>query len=581
MHPPALLKDVIRPPKCSQLEVPLLIIPGSATGQSDFLDSDQTHTGRKTKVSNMTGEWARLLAFCASAVDQISDECKALLAGVSSTCNDDSNLLGCGRALVSLLAEEASEISTAFKSQLPVEPLDQTHIKDEELTSKRLDDILSVAYSKFYAFTYKDLPACWRQLYTDASILKFCFSLLQAVRHQETTAVSIERPTLAGLIKILDLSLILAGAVGRKRGRQWIDKALEMLGQSVTAHVGDGRRESGESESPAKRLKLGNGSPRSTRTGLSGDDATFSSSEPFTPPVKYPIKRIPNVTMESFQALLDNVADPKLGPEPVVITGVADSWPARTTNRWDMPSYLLSQTFGGSRLVPIEIGRSYVDEGWGQKLVTFSKFLRCYIDPSLLGNEESIGDDHDDNDQQQIGYLAQHELFTQLPALRRDILIPDYCYTSPPGHPSDPGMDQPELEEPQLNAWFGPPGTITPLHTDPYHNILTQVVGRKYVRLYSHLETERMHARGNEDGIEMSNTSMLDVGVFEGWEDDEQDQVLGDPESDSRESTKAAFGEIPYVDCILEPGDALYIPVGWWHYVRGLSVSFSVSFWWN
>ena len=36
-----------------------------------------------------------------------------------------------------------------------------------------------------------------------------------------------------------------------------------------------------------------------------------------------------------------------------------------------------------------------------------------------------------------------------------------------------------------------------------------------------------------------------------------------------------------YVDVILEEGEMLYVPVGWWHYVRSLEVSFSVSFWWN
>lgn len=41
------------------------------------------------------------------------------------------------------------------------------------------------------------------------------------------------------------------------------------------------------------------------------------------------------------------------------------------------------------------------------------------------------------------------------------------------------------------------------------------------------------------------------------------------------------FKKLEYLDCILDEGEVLYIPIGWWHYVRGLSVSFSVSFWWN
>jgi len=41
------------------------------------------------------------------------------------------------------------------------------------------------------------------------------------------------------------------------------------------------------------------------------------------------------------------------------------------------------------------------------------------------------------------------------------------------------------------------------------------------------------------------------------------------------------FGAAPFVDCVLNPGDVLYIPPLWWHYVRSESVSFSVSFWWD
>jgi hypothetical protein len=50
----------------------------------------------------------------------------------------------------------------------------------------------------------------------------------------------------------------------------------------------------------------------------------------------------------------------------------------------------------------------------------------------------------------------------QINELRRDIFIPDYCFAGGG-----------ELRS--LNAWFGPAGTVTPLHHDPHHNILAQV----------------------------------------------------------------------------------------------------------
>ena len=41
------------------------------------------------------------------------------------------------------------------------------------------------------------------------------------------------------------------------------------------------------------------------------------------------------------------------------------------------------------------------------------------------------------------------------------------------------------------------------------------------------------------------------------------------------------FPALEHFDAILAPGDMLYIPPRWWHYVKSLSVSFSVSFWWQ
>jgi lysine-specific demethylase 8 len=139
-----------------------------------------------------------------------------------------------------------------------------------------------------------------------------------------------------------------------------------------------------------------------------------------------------------------------------------------------------------------------------------------------------------------------------------------------------------EEQEPniQTNIWFGPAWTISPLHHDPYHNILCQVVGTKYVRLYSPHESSKLfprrkdepapHIRAKDDTatIDMSNTSSIDVAAMDLSPDEDWDAVY------------PGINQIPYLECILTAGDALYIPIGWWHYVRSCSVGISVSFWW-
>lgn len=70
-----------------------------------------------------------------------------------------------------------------------------------------------------------------------------------------------------------------------------------------------------------------------------------------------------------------------------------------------------------------------------------------------------------------IGYLAQHDLFSQIPQLREDILPePDYCAVLPEDECNGNILSQ---------IWFGPIGTYSPLHHDPYHNLLVQIVGIK------------------------------------------------------------------------------------------------------
>lgn len=64
------------------------------------------------------------------------------------------------------------------------------------------------------------------------------------------------------------------------------------------------------------------------------------------------------------------------------------------------------------------------------------------------------------------------------PPVRRDIMTPDYCALLLADEEDDSGA-----ESVATNAWFGPGGTVSPLHNDPFHNLLAQVVGSKRVSL--------------------------------------------------------------------------------------------------
>ena len=452
---------------------------------------------------------------------------------------------------------------------------------------KRLDYLLELADAKFMAFRFEVVPDCWRELYVDVRILMFHVGVLRSRMrrmwdegrrgwvngNEEEARVGKE---VDELVKMLDMALIVAGG-GPGRGRELINRLLELLEDAWDALRDNSDRRD------TKRFKASHDEYEQHHPTLrrQGETTSFSSAVAFEPPVSCPIERTNDVSMETFQKYID----PSTNPEPVtpiIFTDLMSDWPALTDRPWSNPTYLLSRTFNGRRYVPIEIGRSYVDEGWTQKIVPFKDFLTTYIDPTL--SSSSSPSSSTTSTSKQKGYLAQHDLFAQIPSLRNDVLLPDYLWTDPPLHP-DPKQNKPKVASPQLNAWFGPAGTITPLHTDSMHNLLCQAVGRKYVRLYSPSCTEAMVPMGIEGGVDMGNTSRIDVGVMEGWDDVGEDDVSEDDEDGQggglTEEQTGRFKEAEYWDCVLEPGETLYIPIGWWHYVRSLTVSFSVSFWWN
>jgi len=232
---------------------------------------------------------------------------------------------------------------------------------------------------------------------------------------------------------------------------------------------------------------------------------------------------------------------------PCVLTEVLDGWPARTTRPWSDSHYL--KALLAERTVPVEVGSHYLDDGFEERLVTFAQFFESHIEPPPPPPGASRA------------YLAQHQLFEQCPALRRDLVTPDYCLLSldddsQEGEGEGEGRSDDDV---RVNAWFGPAATLSPLHYDRSHNLLCQVVGSKYVRLYAPEHSERLYA--HTSGPHQVSSRIVDP-----------DRVDA--------SAFPRFAEAPYVDVVLGEGEVLYIPPRWWHFIESRETSFSVSFWW-
>lgn len=90
-----------------------------------------------------------------------------------------------------------------------------------------------------------------------------------------------------------------------------------------------------------------------------------------------------------------------------------------------------------------------------------------------------------------------------------------------------------------------------------------QVVGSKYVRLYSSEETHKLYVLPKEGPAygKQGNMSALNC----------------EKEDFSRH---VAAKHAKFTEALLLPGDCLFIPSKTWHYFRGLSTSVSINFWW-
>eukprot|EP00511_Aplanochytrium_stocchinoi_P009298 CAMPEP_0204871272 /NCGR_PEP_ID=MMETSP1348-20121228/34832_1 /ASSEMBLY_ACC=CAM_ASM_000700 /TAXON_ID=215587 /ORGANISM="Aplanochytrium stocchinoi, Strain GSBS06" /LENGTH=237 /DNA_ID=CAMNT_0052025453 /DNA_START=253 /DNA_END=966 /DNA_ORIENTATION=- len=235
--------------------------------------------------------------------------------------------------------------------------------------------------------------------------------------------------------------------------------------------------------------------------------------------------------------------------------------------KWVNPNYFLK--IAGHRHVPVEFGNNYMSKSWNQKVIPLGEFVCNHTiekkskvcensteDQPLKRYRKDNGSGGTATDLNQnissTAYLAQHELLVQIPELEKDIIVPDYCSLSL--------ADAKSTGEVAVNFWFGPPGTVSPLHHDPKNNLLAQVTGSKLIKLASPQQNENVYPN---PGM-MSNTSQVDV------ENEENVDLEKYPK----------FKDAKLEQVVLNPGEMLYIPANHWHFVKSLDTSISLSFWW-
>jgi len=135
------------------------------------------------------------------------------------------------------------------------------------------------------------------------------------------------------------------------------------------------------------------------------------------------------------------------------------------------------------------------------------------------------------------------------------------------------------------SLWLGRPPTNTPLHRDPNPNFFIQLAGQKKVRLlppevgdaiFERIqEAVQAHSGGRairgEEMMVGPERQLLDAGVWA-----EAVPADGDIAGDISKAVEM-YGQ----EAELSLGDALFIPKGWWHSVRGVGQGITASVnWW-
>ena len=209
---------------------------------------------------------------------------------------------------------------------------------------------------------------------------------------------------------------------------------------------------------------------------------------------------------------------------PVIITGMLEHYPA--CSKWTLDYF--SEHFG-ERMVEVQFGRD-ADPQYEMNSIAHKRQLKFGDYVELVRSSGSSNDFYMTANNDSKNQAALKGLWDDVGAL------PEYLDDDPARR----GF-----------FWFGPAGTITPLHHDLTNNFMSQIMGRKRVRLVAPCELAKVY--NHRHCFTEIDARNVDLARF------------------------PAMADVMIHDCILEPGEILFLPVGWWHHVEAFDISVTLA----
>jgi hypothetical protein len=209
---------------------------------------------------------------------------------------------------------------------------------------------------------------------------------------------------------------------------------------------------------------------------------------------------------------------------PVVITGMLEHYPARS--KWTLDYF--AERFG-ERVVEVQFGRE-ADPQYEMNSIAHKRQMKFGDYVALVRTSGSSNDFYMTANNDSKNQVALQGLWDDVGAL------PEYLDDDPARR----GF-----------FWFGPAGTLTPLHHDLTNNFMSQIIGRKRVRLVAPCELAKIYNfRHCFTDLDARN---VDLARF------------------------PAMADVKIHDITLAPGEILFLPVGWWHHVEALDISVTLA----